>query len=382
MQPRPTRAEIDLDALVANFKALLDASGERELLAVVKASAYGHGAVPCARALERAGARWLGIALVEEGVALREAGLSARILVLNGLFPGQAEACLAHDLTPVVYTLAQLRELETVAGERNERARAHLKIDTGMGRVGVPHAELGGFVAELKRFSHVEIEGLLTHLADADIADLAYSREQVACFRRAATMMEEAGRPVRIRHFANSAATVRRLRGEAEMVRPGIMLYGVRPAPGFDPEIPLRPVMRFVTETVFVKRVPAGTSISYGRTFVTKRESIIATLPVGYADGVPRLLSNRGEVLIRGRRLPIVGRVCMDLTMVDATGMADLDAGEEAVLIGGQGDARIGAEEFATWAETIDYEILCGISDRVPRVYRQDDGEIPCESSS
>jgi alanine racemase len=381
MQPRPTRAEIDLEALTANYEALEASADGREVLAVVKANAYGHGSVSCARALEDAGARWLGVALVEEGVELRESGVSARILVLNGLFSGQAEACLAHDLTPVVYRLEHLRDLEEAAAARSDRARAHLKIDTGMGRVGVPHAELGGFAAELKRFPRVEIEGLLTHLADADIADIAYSREQVARFSNAAGVMADAGHPVRIRHFANSAATVRRLGGESEMVRPGIMLYGVRPAPEFNPEIALRPVMRFVTETVFVKRVPPGTPISYGRTFVTERESVIATLPVGYADGVPRKLSNRGEVLVRGARLPIIGRVCMDLTMIDATAFPDLAVGEEVVLIGGQGEQRISAEEFATWAETIDYEILCGVSGRVPRVYHPD-GEIDCESSS
>ncbi len=373
MNQRPTRAEIDLDALAANYRALHEAAGEREMLAVVKPNAYGHGSVPCARALEEAGARWLGVAIVEEGVALREAGVSARILVLNGLFDGQAEACLAHDLTPVVYRLESFADLQALARSRGERARVHLKVDTGMGRVGVPHGDLPAFAADLKRYPEVEVEGLLTHLADADIRDLDYSREQVARFGRAAEAMAAAGRPVPLRHFANSAATVRRLGGEAGMVRPGIMLYGVRPAPDFDPAIPLRPVMRFLTATAYVKRVPPGTPVSYGRTFVTKRESVIATLPVGYADGVPRKLSNRGEVLVRGRRLPIAGRVCMDLTMVDATSLPDLGVGEEAVLIGEQAGARISAEEFAIWAETIDYEILCGVSSRVPRIYRPED---------
>jgi alanine racemase len=194
-------------------------------------------------------------------------------------------------------------------------------------------------------------------------------------------ILRDAGIEVPLRHFANSAATVRRLRGRADLVRPGILLYGALPAPSFEPQISVNPVMRLATETIFVKRVPPGTPVSYGRTFVTGRESVIATLPIGYADGVSRKLSNRGQVLVRGRRLPIVGAVCMDLTMVDGTAIPDLGAGEEAVLFGAQGDSRISVEEAAGWAETINYEILCAVSSRVPRIYRQD-GNIACGSSS
>jgi alanine racemase len=239
-----------------------------------------------------------------------------------------------------------------------------------MGRVGVPWRDLPAFLADLKRFTRVEIEGVLTHLADADLADQDFSRGQVARFDAAVRAMTEAGVRPRFVHFANSAATATGLPGQANLARPGILLYGVRPSPGFETDLALRPVMRLVTETIFVKRVPAGTPISYGRTFVTSRESVIATLPVGYADGLPRLLSNRGEALVRGKRLPIVGRVCMDLTMLDATDQApDLAVGEEVVLFGPQGDARIDVEEVAGWADTIGYEVLCGISRRVPRAY-------------
>jgi alanine racemase len=381
MRARATRAEIDLDALVENFRALREAAQPREMLPVVKADAYGHGAVPCARALERAGARWLGVAIAEEGIALREAEIRTRILLLNGLLRGQAEACLDYDLTPVLYRLESLREIEATASARGRRARVHLKVDTGMGRLGVPDAALSGVAAELKRFPHVEVEGLLTHLSDADIADLGVSRDQTSRFEKAAAILRDAGVEVPLRHFANSAATVRRLRGGADLVRPGIMLYGALPAPSFEPPIAVRAVMRLATETIFVKRVPPGTPVSYGRTFVTRRESVIATLPIGYADGVSRKLSNRGQVLVRGRRLPIVGTVCMDLTMVDATSIPDLGVGEEAVLFGAQGDARISVEEAAGWAETINYEILCAVSRRVPRIYRQD-GNIACGSSS
>jgi alanine racemase len=369
MRPRPTRAEIDLGALTENFRLLAQRAAPRETLAVVKADAYGHGAVACARALEEAGARWLGVATLEEGIELRKAAVRARIVILNGLFAGQAQACLAHDLTPVVYRLATLEELDSAAREGSSRARAHLKVDTGMGRVGVPDAELPAFAAELKRFRHVEIEGLVTHLADADLADQDYSERQVARFEAAVAVLEAAGHPLRLRHFANSAATATGLEGAADLVRPGILLYGARPAADFDPGLPVKPVLRLVTETVFVKRVPPGTPLSYGRTFVTARESVIATLPLGYADGLSRKLSNRGRVLIRGRRLPIVGRVCMDLTLVDATEIPDLEIGEEVVLIGDQGGEHIDVEEVAGWAETINYEILCAVSRRVPRLY-------------
>jgi alanine racemase len=372
MTPRPTRAEIDLGALVHNYRALAARAAPRETLAVVKADAYGHGAVRCARALEAAGAAWLGVALVEEGIELREAGARARIVVLNGLFDGQADACLAHDLTPVVYRVDSLRQLDSAAARAGRAARAHLKIDTGMGRVGVPDADLGAFAGELKRFEHVEIEGALTHLADADLADPAYSNNQVRRFEAALAVLRAAGARPRLVHFANSAAVATALPGEASLARPGILLYGAPPAAGFDSRFEPRPVMRFVTETIFVKRVPPGTPVSYGRTFVTKRESVIATLPVGYADGYSRKLGNRGEVLARGRRLPIVGRVCMDLTMIDATDVSPgLEPGEEVVLFGEQEGARIPVEEVAGWAETIDYEVLCAVSRRVPRVYRE-----------
>jgi len=370
MRPRPTRAEIDLGALVWNYRLLAERARPGQLLPIVKADAYGHGAARCARRLEEAGARWLGVATIEEGLELREAGCSARIVLLNGLFDGQADACVERDLTPVVYRLASLADLDASAQRLGKRARAHLKVDTGMGRVGVPWEEFPAFLGDLKRYAHVEIEGVLTHLADADLADQDFSRGQVERFEAAVRAMTESGMRPRFVHFANSAATARALPGEGNLARPGILLYGVRPAVGFDPGLDVRPVMRFATETIFVKRVPAGTPVSYGRTFVTSRESVIATLPVGYADGLPRLLSNRGEVLVRGRRLPIVGRVCMDLTMVDATDHApDLATGEEAVLFGAQDGARIDVEEVAGWADTIGYEVLCGISRRVPRVY-------------
>ncbi len=369
MRPRPTRAEIDLGALVSNYRLLAERARPGQLLPIVKADAYGHGAVRCARALEDAGASWLGVATLEEGLELREAGASARIVLLNGLFDGQADACVERDLTPVAYRLSTLADLDAVGRRLGRRVRAHLKIDTGMGRVGVAWKELPAFLADIKGFSHVEIEGVLTHLADADLADQDFSRGQVARFEASLRAMTEAGMRPRFVHFANSAATATTLPGEANLARPGILLYGVRPAPGFETDLPIRPVMRFVTETIFVKRVPAGTPISYGRTFVTSRESVIATLPVGYADGLPRLLGNRGQVLVRGKRLPIVGRVCMDLTLIDATDQApDLAVGEEAVLFGAQDGEWIDVEEVAGWADTIGYEVLCRISRRVPRV--------------
>ena len=362
---RPTVATVDLAALAENFRRLR-AWARGEVLAVVKADAYGHGAVPCARTLEREGARFLGVALTEEGLALREAGIDTPILVLGGAYGTRWDLLVASDLVPVVFRPEHLEGLAAAARTLGRRAVAHLKLDTGMGRIGLQPDELDAFLDRAAR-EGVEIEGLATHFANADLADPAFTERQITAAHAAAARMRARGIDLRWLHLANSAATVARPESHGTLVRPGIMLYGEMPSPRFRGEISLRPVLRWTTAISHLKEVPAGTPISYGSRWVAARRSTIATLPVGYADGYPRALTNQGEVLVRGVRARVVGAVCMDQMMIDVTDVPGVAVGDEAVLLGAQGEARIGAEELAARAGTIHYEIFCGIGPRVPR---------------
>jgi alanine racemase len=364
---RPTRAMIDLSALAHNYDEVTRCIGGRKVLAVVKAQAYGHGAVPVARRLTELGAAMLGVALVEEGRELRGAGITAPVLVMGPLFPEQAGAVVELGLTPVVFTRAFVRELADQAGRYARTVPVHVKIDTGMGRIGLPPAEAEAFIADLANVPGIVVEGLMTHFADADLQDKQFASVQMDRFESLVRALEGRGIAVPLRHAANSAAVLTYDRALLTMVRPGLMLYGYNPVEKRAPS-ELRPVLSWLTRVAFVKKVPAGTPVSYGRTFVTKRDSLIATVPVGYADGLDRALSNRGEALVRGVRVPVAGRVCMDMTMLDVTDVPGAAEGDEVVLIGAQGSERITADEIAGKAGTISYEVLCGISGRVPRV--------------
>ena len=366
---RPTRAVIDLDALARNVRlAAILAGPERRVLAVVKADAYGHGAVAVAQAALRAGAAKLGVATVGEARQLRNAGLDAPVLVLSEVEPRAAAEVVRLDCAQTLYTLALAEALEREAARVERRVAVHLKIDTGMGRVGIDPGEALPFVARLRQFPHLVVEGLMTHLAEAERLDSPSTARQIESFERVCAAVEAMAGPVRWRHIANSALV---LRGAppGNLVRPGLMLYGASPAPGLPHAGELRPVMSLVTALAFLKRVPAGTALSYGGTFVTRRESLIATLPVGYADGYRRALSNRVEVLVHGRRAPIVGTVCMDLCLADVTDVPGAAVGDEVLLLGRQGAGEITADELAGRAGTISYEIFCGIGPRVPRLY-------------
>ncbi|MBI5379443.1 MAG: alanine racemase [Nitrospirae bacterium] len=369
---RPTVAEIDLSALSANLRLIRKRIGPgREILAVVKADAYGHGAGAVSKQLMEEGVERLGVATVEEGAELREAGITVPTLLLGGLFPEDLEGAVAYDLTPVVYHSEILEPLSRVARHTGKRVPVHVKVDTGMGRVGVPAEQAVPFIRQVVATEGIVLEGLMTHFADADLADKSFASRQLALFESLIRDLRGSGIAVPCCHVANSAAVLDFPPAFFNCVRPGLLLYGCLPFPrrdvGADPEV--RGVLRLNTRVLYVKEVPTGTPISYGRTFITRRPSRIATLPIGYADGYSRALSNRGEVLIRGKRVPVVGRVCMDLTMVDVTDAPEAGAGDEAVLIGRQGEARITAEEVAERAGTIPYEILCGIGRRVRRVY-------------
>ena len=364
---RPTWAEIDLLALSANLRAVRNRVGKLPVLAVVKADAYGHGAAGVARALERDGVESLGVALPEEGIELRRAGVSAPILVLGGFTPAQAEAILQHRLVPAIYRPDQIDALSRAASARGVQAAVHLKIDSGMGRLGVPPEDVPGFASILARAPSIRVTGAFSHLAVADDPADPFTRRQIDLLQRSLEAARERGlRPEEI-HLANSAAILDHPPAWLSLVRPGLVLYGYPPSAKMTP-LEVRPVLSLKTRIIYIKDVAAGTSLGYGRTFVAPRPTRVASLALGYDDGLPRLASNRGHVLLRGRPAPIVGRISMDLTTVDVTDVPGAALGDEVTVIGGTGAERIGADRIAAWAETIPWEILCGIGSRVPRL--------------
>ena len=370
----PTIAEIDLAAFRRNLRLVRQCIGpHRALLAVVKANAYGHGMIPISQAALSENVQGLGVAFVEEGLQLRRAGITQPILVMAGFLPEEIEELLEHNLTPVV---SHPDQLDWLGRKTDPSARAigiHLKIDTGMGRLGLLEKEIVPFIERARASKGIEILGLMSHFADDDLTDRRSAEDQIARFEKARETIEELEIKIPLLHMANSAAILSLERAWYGMVRPGIMLYGYPPACQPQAAIPLKPVMTLKTRIIHLKRVPAGTPVSYGRTYTTRRESLIAVLPIGYADGYSRAWSNRGQVLIGGRRAPVVGRVCMDMTMVDVTETPAVRLGDEAVLIGSQGSETLWADELARRLDTIPYEILCAVSHRVPRIYRDGD---------
>jgi alanine racemase len=369
---RPTVAEIDLKALGSNYRQLLKKIPKgTNILGVVKADAYGHGAVPISLELERLGVHSLGVAISDEAIELRRGGVRAPILIFGGVFtPDEVDRVLAYDLTPVVFEKATLQRLSKAAERSRKKVRVHIKVDTGLGRLGVPDVLWRDFVKDLKRFAWIEIEGFLSHFSMTDEDGGAFSRDQWAKFQKAVSVAEKMGVRFKYHHISNSGNLTAFPAFSGNLVRPGIMLYGSYPSPRFRDRIKLQPVMTLKTRIHFLKEVPPGTRVSYGGTFVTKRKSLIATLPIGYADGYDCHLANQGEVLVRGRRAPVVGKVCMDLIMVDVTRVPGVSQGDEVVLMGKQGNERITVEEIAEKVKTIPYEILCSVGKRVPRIYR------------
>ena len=373
---RPTWAEIDLNNLAANFNEIKQrVSPAARVMAVVKANAYGHGAVECARRLAREGADWFGVALPEEGIQLRDSGITQPILCLAGFWPGQAAACIRHNLTAVVYRLETIEALNQAAANAGVVADIHVKVDTGMGRLGVRFDQLSEFVAALERFRNVRIDGVMTHLAAADDASCQpLTHDQIQRFDEAVTVFRDHGyRPTQL-HLANSAGVFGHRESWGNLVRPGGVLYGlwrdVLPLTTSKPG--LLPVMSLHSRICLLKWVPPGETIGYGCTFEASRRSRIATLPVGYHDGYMRGLSNRGHVIVRGMFAPVVGRVSMDLTLVDVTDVEGVEVDDQVTLLGWNrenAELKIAAEDLARIAGTLSYEVTCGIADRVPRVY-------------
>ena len=367
---RPTHAEIDLAALRHNFLEIRRVVGDAcDILAVVKADAYGHGVAGVVPALADAGADIFGVALVEEGVELRRLGIKQPILVLGSAFPGQEGDLLEYDLTPVIYDLATAHRLDGFAGNAKATIDYHLKVDTGMGRLGFRLEPLDEVLAALKNLSNLNMTGLMTHLAVADEPERPLTSAQCEAFTGVAARVAGHGFSPRYRHIANSAGIYSHALSECNLVRPGICLYGGLTGGPYAEALSQRPVMRLVSQVAQLKDIPRGEGVSYGHRFVAVRRSRIAAVPVGYADGYNRLLTNRGDVLIHGRRAPVAGTVCMDWILVDVTDLPDIQVGDRVTLLGRDGDAFISAEEWAEKIDTITYEVFCGISRRVPRVY-------------
>lgn len=363
---RPTVAEVDLDAVRHNVRAMKPPGVE--LMAVVKANAYGHGDVEVARAALEAGAAWLGVALVEEGIALRDAGVRAPVLVLSEFPPGSEKDALAAGLTPTLYSEEGLRALSRAAGAIGRSVGVHVKVDTGMHRFGLYPPPAARELVPALHGAGLAFDGLWTHFARAE-EDEDTTRRQLGRFLDEAVELERAGFVPRYRHAANSGATLLHPETHLDLVRVGIALYGLEPGPGLGERVGLRPVLSWRSAVSAVRRLPAGEPLSYGHRYRLDRESTVATVPVGYADGYPRALSSRGEVLIRGRRCRVAGAVTMDHLLVDC-GDLPVEPGDEVVLVGRQGDQEIRVEELAELAGTINYEVVCGIGSRVPREYR------------
>jgi alanine racemase len=367
---RPTRAEIDLAAVAHNLRVVRSLVPHGRVLSVIKADAYGHGVVPVAKHLAAAGASAFGVALAEEGLELRDAGIEAPILILNGVVGGAHRELVARRLRPVVYEAAEARAFSAAAVAGDRDVPIHLKVDTGMARLGVPFGRLDAFLDLLDDLPRLRVEGVMTHLASADGDDEA-TAEQLDRFEAALVRVRARGHRPTVTHAANSAATLRHPRAHYDLVRPGIALFGCPGAPGVD--VHLKPAMRLRTEVISLRTLEPGDRVGYDGTFRAEVTTRIATLPVGYGDGYFRALSNRGEVLVRGHRCPVVGNVSMDLTGIDVTRVPGVELGDEVVLLGSQGEESITAEELARHAGTIPYEVLTNVSRRVPRFYRDGD---------
>ncbi|MFW6022428.1 MAG: alanine racemase [Halanaerobiaceae bacterium] len=367
---RPVWAEINLDNLIYNYrkiKVLL--KEETKIMAVVKADAYGHGMIPVATTLRDQGVDRLGVALPEEGVELRKAGIELPIHILGEVLKDQYKIVVENELIPTVARLDSAEKLNEIARQKKKTVTVHIKIDTGMGRIGVQSEETLDFIKKINSLDNIYLEGLMTHFSTADESNKEYTHQQWGNFKKAIKILKKNGINIPLKHAGNSAAVIDLPEYQLDMVRPGISLYGSSPSAKVR-KIGLKPVLSWKAKIDFLKVVPPGKAISYGATYITKKTSKIATIPLGYADGYSRLLSNKGHVLVKGQKAPIVGVICMDQFMIDVTHIDDVKIGDEIVLLGKQGSNEITAVELADLVGTINYEIFCNISRRVPREYK------------
>ena len=368
---RPTIAEVSFGALKHNFDGVRQLAGHAKILATVKANAYGHGLIPVARKLLEFGAYGLGVAFLEEGIALRRAEITAPILVLGGIIGNQIEHFLNWDLMITASSIFKLEQIEATAERLNKRAKVHLKIDTGMERIGVHHYNADKLFEAAQKCRHCDIEGVFSHFAASHAANETFTKLQMERFQEALQFFPRHALPTPMRHFANSGAVLQHPDTIFDMVRPGIMLYGVYPDAETRKTVPLRPVLTLRSRVVYFKVVPQGAPVGYDGSFVAPQQTRVVTIPVGYGDGYRRGLSNKSQVLIHGKRYPVIGRVSMDQTMVNI-GNDSAYNDDEVVLLGAQGNECITCEELADLLDTSPYEILTGINTRVPRKYVSD----------
>ena len=375
---RPTWADVSLTTFRQNFRTVQKHVGaDVTVCAVVKADAYGHGAVECSRALEAEGARWLGVTSLDEAIPLREAGVRASILLMTGFWRGEETEIVRLHLTPTVWEPWHIESIENAAAALDVRHPVHLKVDTGMGRLGVSVDQLPALLEKLGAARHLSLEGVSTHLADSEVMDAPSVAEQERRFDTALRMVREAGMQPSLVHMANTGAVISRRETWNTMVRPGVALYGYflpfqragREVSGRTLRLPVKPILTWKTRILSLRDFGANQALGYGGTYVTKAPAHVAVLPVGYADGYNRQLSNRGRVIVRGHYAPIVGRISMDLTLVDVTGIPGVAVGDEVILLGSCEGLSVDALEHAELANSTPYEILCNISKRVPRRY-------------
>ena len=364
---RPTWAEINLNNIAYNINSIRKfISPQTQILAIVKADAYGHGIIPVSKKLVSLGINYLGVAALDEAIILRKAGIKCDILILGGIFPQDAEIVIKYNLSQALFSRELAYALNLAASKKKKKARVHIKVDTGMGRLGIWHTDAFSFINQLRKMKFLNIEGVFTHLSSAD-TDSKFSEGQINTFTALLHKLEASGIQIPLKHAANSLGLLDFRDSHFNLVRPGIIIYGLYPKD--NTLIELKPVLSLKTKIVFLKNTPGGRSISYGRAYITKKNTVIATLPIGYGDGYPRALSNKAEVLVRGMKARVVGRVCMDQIMIDVGHINNVKVKDVVTLIGKAGNNIITAGDLAVLANTICYEIVCGIGSRVPRVY-------------
>ena len=368
---RATRAEIDLRAFRHNLQNLRNyLAPQTQIMAVVKADAYGHGAVPCARIAVASGADYLGAGVIEEGIELRKSGINTPILILGSIFANEVEDLVYYDLATILCNLPLAQALSKEGRKQNKIVSVHIKLDTGMNRLGVSPKYSTTLLDQIHNLPNLKIEGISTHFSSADNEDLSITQEQIEKFRTTLAKLKN----VPIVHCANTSALFRIPESHFNMVRPGLILYGSLPSPSLNKVLSqkgnhFQPVMQWKSQIILIKPIAKGQPISYSGSFITRQNSLVATLPIGYADGLHRSLSNKIDVLIRGKRAPQIGNICMDMTLIDVTKIQGVEEGDEVVLFGEQEGQVIQVEEMAIKGETIPYEILCNVGKRVPRIY-------------
>ena len=367
---RPTWVEIDLNALRHNLLAVKKRIGPQiKILGIVKADAYGHGDYEVSRVLLNNGVEMLGIAILEEGIQLRNTGIKAPLLLLGGVFEEQIDSIIHYDVTPTVYDLKLAEVLSKKATYFNKKLKVHVYVDTGMGSIGVKHDNAVEFVKFVKNLKNLIIEGIYTHCSSSDEKDSAFTNLQIKRFRDVLDALDTIKVRIPLRHMANSGAILGYPESYFNTVRPGLSLYGLYPSEDVSRDIGIRPVMSFKTRIIHIKDMESGDVVGYDRAYRITKPTRVATLPMGYADGYNRLLSNQGEVIIRSKKASIIGRVCMDQCFVDVTNIKDVSVGDEVVLYGRQAQESIPIESIAKQLNTIPYEVTCSISKRVPRIY-------------